>query len=356
MDQAIIILLDGIVFASYLFLVSAGLTFIYGVMRILNTAHGSLYGLGAYMGAWLVLTLWPRGGGEPGGLPTILSYFCLLLGAVLVGVIIGPLLERVISGDLPAFGAFLGAVWSTVLLPSETLPLAVKLAVPPIAIVLGALAGRYIERAWPHRVIVRGEVIGLILTFAIFLIFDDVMKLVFGVKPLLADMPYSMMGSISVAGVSYERYKILQLAVAILAAFAMWFIINRTLFGKLVISVIADREISAAMGINVPRIYLAAFIIGAIMAALGGAFIAPTSSVVPGISVEAIILAFAVTTIGGLGSVPGAAIGAVMVGLLRSFAVHKFPEFDLFVIYALMTMVLLIKPRGLFGGVEARRI
>jgi branched-chain amino acid transport system permease protein len=169
-------------------------------------------------------------------------------------------------------------------------------------------------------------------------------------------MPYSMLGSVNLAGVSYPVYQCLLPLGALLAAGSMWFVINRTHFGKVVIAVIADREVSATMGVNVPRIYTFAFTLGAVLAAVGGAFIAPISTVVPGVSVEVIILAFAVTTIGGLGSVPGAAIGAILVGLLRALAVQRFPEFDLFVVYALMALILLMKPRGLFGGVEVRRI
>jgi branched-chain amino acid transport system permease protein len=201
-----------------------------------------------------------------------------------------------------------------------------------------------------RRVADRGEVIPLVLTFALFLILEDVMKLIWGVDPYLADMPYSMLGSLSIVGVSYPIYQCLLPLVALMAAGFLWFVVNRTRFGKLVIAVIADR------GINVPRIYTVAFTLGAVLAAIGGAFVAPMSSVVPGISVEVIILAFAVTTIGGLGSVPGAGIGAILVGLLRAIAVQRWPEFDLFVVYALMALVLLVRPRGLFGGLEVRRI
>jgi branched-chain amino acid transport system permease protein len=304
MDKVATVGLDGVVFASYLFLVSAGLTFIYGVMRILNVAHGSLYGLGAYLAAWLILRIWPAGAATEGAPPLILSYLVLPVAAFLVGATVGPFLERVFI----------------------------------------------------RRVVDRGEVIPLILTFALFLILDDVMKLIWGVNPLLADMPYSMLGSVSLAGVNYPIYPFMLTGVAALSAVVMWLIMNRTQFGKLVISVIADREVSNALGINVPRIYTFAFALGAILAALGGAFIAPMASVVPGISVEVIILAFAVTTIGGLGSMAGAAIGSALVGLLRAAAVHYVPELDLFVIYALMSLILLVKPQGLFGGVERRRI
>ena len=113
MERIAVIILDGLVFASFLFLVSAGLTFIYGVMRILNVAHGSLYGIGAYMGAWLVAQLWPGG---VGALPGFLSYLVLLIGAVVAGVVAGPLLERVIGGELPALGALIGAVIAVIAL------------------------------------------------------------------------------------------------------------------------------------------------------------------------------------------------------------------------------------------------
>src|SRR5205823_8129043 len=213
MDQLTIVLLNGVLFASYLFLVSAGLTFIYGVMRILNVAHGSLYGLGAYMGAWVVLRLWPGGSGA---LPPAWSYVVLLLAGLFIGVTVGPFLERVFI----------------------------------------------------RRVADRGEVIPLILTFALFLILDDAMKLIWGVDPLLADLPYSMLGSVSLAGVSYPVYQCLLPLVALLAAGLMWFVINRTRFGKLVIAVIADREVSAALGVDVPRVYTFAFTVGAMLAAV----------------------------------------------------------------------------------------
>lgn len=304
MEQLLRVGLDGLSFAAYLFLVAAGLTFIYGVMRILNVAHGSLYGLGAYMAAWLVLRLWP--GGAPGthGLSPVWSYVVLLLAALIIGLVVGPLLERVFI----------------------------------------------------QRVVDRGEVIPLVLTFALFLMLEDIMKLIWGVNPLGADLPYAMLGAVNLAGVNYPVYPFLLTGVAVAAAAVLWLIINRSRFGKLVITVIADREVSRALGINVPRIYTFAFTLGAVLAALGGAFSAPMISVVPGVAVEVIILAFAVTTIGGLGSIAGAAIGSLLVGLLRAAAVHYVPELDLFVIYALMTAILLVKPRGLFGGVEVRRI
>jgi branched-chain amino acid transport system permease protein len=110
------------------------------------------------------------------------------------------------------------------------------------------------------------------------------------------------------------------------------------------------------MGIRVPRFYLVTFTIGAMLAAVGGAFTAPMVSVVPGMGVEVIVLAFAVVVIGGLGSLKGAALGALMVGLVRSASVHFLPQVELFCIYLVMVLVLLSRPKGLFSSAEARKI
>ncbi len=298
MDRLTIIVLDGLAFASWLFLVSAGLTLAYGVLRILNIAHGSIYAIGAYTGATLAgLVL--RSGANP-----FLSYPALLGAALVAGLILGPLIERV-----------------------------------------------FLRRVYQQE-----EVIVLLLTFAIFLILEDVMKLIWGVSPIIVAEPYALLGQITLAGVTYPVYSFLLTGMALLAGLLLWVVIDRTRFGTLVTAVINDREISAALGVNVPRIYTLAFTVAAIFAALGGALTAPMVAVVPGISADVIVLAFAVTVIGGLGNVTGGAIGALLVGLLRAAAIQFFPDLDLFVIYALMTTILLFRPEGLFGGIEVRRI
>jgi branched-chain amino acid transport system permease protein len=137
---------------------------------------------------------------------------------------------------------------------------------------------------------------------------------------------------------------------------ALTLVLTRTRQGKLLAAVIHDREMSAALGIRVQRVYLVTFCVGTMLAALGGALIAPKVSIVPAMGVEVIVLAFAVVVIGGLGSLPGAALGAIVVGLVRSAAVHWLPEVELFSIYLVMALVLIIRPRGLFAPAEARRI
>jgi branched-chain amino acid transport system permease protein len=132
--------------------------------------------------------------------------------------------------------------------------------------------------------------------------------------------------------------------------------LQQTAYGKILRAVIHDPEVSSTLGINVTRWSLVAFITGSVLAALGGALTAPTISVVPGMAVEVVVMMFAVVVIGGLGSIPGTIIGALVVGLVRSAAVHFWPEVELFSIYAVMALVLVVKPKGLFAGMELRKI
>lgn len=296
MELIAIILLDGLVFASWLFLVSAGITFIFGVLRILNVAHGSLYAFGAYVGAYLALLF--------DDYPAWLSFPILLLGAVIVALILGPLIERL-----------------------------------------------FLKRTYGEE-----EVIPLLTTFALFLILEDAIKLIWGIQPYFLDGPYRLMGQVSLAGISYAGYPFLVTGIAVVAGIVLWLLMNRTSFGRQVTSVIGDREMSSALGVNVPRMDTLAFTLGTFLAALGGAVTAPMISVEPGIGIEVIVLAFAVVAIGGLGSIEGAALGCLLVGAVRAAAVHIFPEIELFVVYALMILVLIFRPRGFFGLTEHRRI
>jgi branched-chain amino acid transport system permease protein len=293
-----IILIDGITFASWLFLVSAGITFIFGVLRILNVAHGSLYAIGAYLGATLVLRF--AGEDQHGWISLLL----LLLAAVVVALTMGPLIERL----------FL------------------------------------------RRVYAQDEVIGLLTTFALFLILEDVVRLIWGIDPYMVSGLYRLFGRVRIEGIAFAGYPFLITGVAIVAGAALWLVIHHTSFGRQVTCVINDREMASALGINVPRIDLMAFALGTFLAALGGAFTAPMMSVEPGMGVSVIVLAFAVVGIGGLGSVGGAALGCIVVGIARAAAVQLFPEVELVVIYALMVAVLLWRPQGLFGTVELRKI
>jgi branched-chain amino acid transport system permease protein len=292
------ILVDGVIYASWLFVIAAGLTIVYGVMRILNMAHGSLYALGAYAAASLA-GAWLRGGYPPLG-----SFVVLGLAALLVGVVVGPLLER------------------------------------------GLLRFCY----------GRDEVVLVLVTYALFLILEDVVKLIWGVESYFIAEPYGLLGNVDLGPLSYPIYSGVAVVSAVVVGLALRWGIYGTRYGKLLVAVIHDREVSAALGIDVKRIYLVTFTLGTTLAAIGGAYTAPTVSVVPGMGVEVIVLAFAVVVIGGMGSMPGAALGSLIVGLVRSGAVHLLPEVELFSIYLVMALVLAFRPRGLFVAAEARKI
>ena len=298
MSNIVSVLFDGVVYSSWLFLMAAGLTLIYGVMKILNIAHGSLYALGAYVaatiaGAWLAA-----------GHAAIGSYAMLAVAALLVGAVMGPLLER------------------------------------------GLLR-------WMYG---KDEVVLLLVTYAAFLVLEDAIKLVWGVESMLLPEPYALPGNFQIGTLAYPVYNLILIAVAVAVGLVLAAALYRTRQGKLLLAVIHDREMSAAMGINVDRVYLVTFTVGSMLAGLGGALTAPTIAVSPGIGVEVIVLSFAVVVVGGLGSLGGAALGALMVGIVRSAAVRYWPEAELFTIYFVMALVLIARPKGLFSAQEARKI
>ena len=298
MGQLPAVIVDGVLYASWMFVIAVGLTLIYGVMKILNVAHGSLYALGAYT-ASTAAGYWLSHGHAPMG-----SYLILLLAALVVGLIAGPLIER------------------------------------------GLLRFMY----------GRDEIVLVLVTYALFLILEDFTKLLFGVDPILVAEPYGLLGNLQMGRLIYPVYSFVLVGAAILVGVALALVLNRTRQGKILRAVIHDREMSTAVGINVSRVYLVTFTIGAMLAALGGALTAPTTSVQPGIGAEVIVLAFAIVVVGGLGSLGGAAVGALLVGLVRSAAVHYQPEVELFSVYVVMALVLIIRPKGLFAAPEVRKI
>jgi branched-chain amino acid transport system permease protein len=298
MQKFTAILLDGTIYFSWLFIVSLGLTLIYGVMKILNIAHGSFYAFGAYTAASAI------GAYFAADLPGAASYLILLIAGISVGAFVGLIVERGLLR--PMYG--------------------------------------------------RDEIVMILVTYAAFLIFEDVIKLIWGVNPYLAYQPYALLGRTDIGGVSFAVYDLVLLLIAILLGALAWWTLERTRQGKLLRVVIHDREIALAMGIDVGRMFTITFMVGAALGALGGALAAPGISVVPGVGVDVIVLAFAVSVIGGLGSVVGAAVGALIVGLTRAAAVHLMPEVELFVIYAVMAVILTFRPEGLFGRVAIRKI
>lgn len=298
MNFFLTIFLDGLIQASWLFVVALGLTLVFGVLKILNIAHGSFYALGAYLAASAVTMVAAR------GLPPSVGFAVMLVAAGAIAALVGLLLER---GLLKMFYG-------------------------------------------------RDEVVLLLVTYAVFLVLEDITKLIWGVNPIYATQPYELFGNVEFAGLFYVGYDLVLIPLAVAIGVAVWFGLNRTVTGKIVSAVIHNEEVSASMGVRVKRVYAFAFAFGVLLAAVAGALTAPKISVQPGLSSEVIILSFAIVVIGGLGSVEGAAVGALLVGMARAASVHLMPQAELFMIYLIMAAVLMFRPEGLFRRETARRI
>ena len=298
MEAALTILLDGLQFSSYLFIVSAGLTIIFGVMKILNVAHGSFYAWGAYTAAFFI------GKFSDMGLPDALGFLIIVAAAIVVGVILGFIIEQ------------------------------------------GILKHMY----------ERDEVLIVLATFGLFLVLEDIILIAFGTDPYFAYQPMALLDSVELGGITRDIYGMTLIGVAAVVAVGCWWLLNRTKWGTLLKAVIFDREMGISMGINVPLVYTLTFIGGAILGGLGGAYIAPTISVAPGLGTEVIVLSFAVVVVGGMGSIAGAAIGSLIIGILRAIAVHELPQVELFVVFAVMAVVLVFRPEGLFAPAKPRKI
>ena len=289
MDIFIIQFLNSVFYASILFLIAAGLSLIYGVMQIVNMAHGSFYALGAYVTAWAI-------GTAAAGAPVALLFVLLPVGAVavaLIGAIVEPMLLR------PLYN--------------------------------------------------RPEEYQLLITFGLLLILEDVMHFAFGGVPLTAGAIMDATGTFPVSSLRYPVYNLMVIVIGVIAAIGLWAFIYRTKFGVILRATSQNRRMASALGLNVKQVYVLAFAMGCFMAGLGGAIVVPSQAAQLGIGVDALILAFVVVVIGGLGSLEGALVGALLVSFVRTAGIQFFPEIELAVLYLIAAVVLLIRPTGLFG-------
>jgi len=287
----IIQILNSLFYASVLFLIAAGLSLIFGVMRIVNMAHGSLYGVGAFVTAWLV-------------------------------------------GRAVAYG--LSSVWLFLFIP--------------VGAAVVALIGAVIEPVLLRPFYRRAEEYQLLVTFGLLLIIEDVVHFFFGGLPVTADVLMDAVPSIHIGGLVYPGYYLVVIGVGALAALALWAVIYRTKFGIMLRATSQDRRMASTLGLNVGFVYVSAFAIGCFMAGLGGAIIVPSQAAVLGMGIDALVLAFVVVVIGGLGSLQGALVGALIVSFVRTAGIQFFPEIELAVLYLIAAIVLLVKPTGLFGS------
>ncbi len=289
MDVLAIHVLNSLLYASTLFLTAGGLSLIYGVMRIVNLAHGNIYAFGAYVSAWIV-------------------------GSALVGA-----------------------------------PTAVLYVLLPAGALAAALMGAVLEPTLLRRFYKRPEEYQLLVTFGLLMILEDLLRFVWGPFPLSASALFENIGSIPIGESLYPGYNLVVIGVGFAAAVFLWAFVYKTKFGIVLRATSQDMRVASALGVNVNRIYVQAFTIGCFMAGLGGAIIVPAQSAVLGMGVDALVLAFIVVVIGGLGSLEGALAGAFIVGVVREAGITLFPEIELAVLYLIAVLVLLVRPAGLFG-------
>jgi branched-chain amino acid transport system permease protein len=298
-DILLLAVADGLSYAGLLFLVALGLTLIFGVMGIVNVAHGSLYAFGGYTAATFVTWLTGRSASTP------LLLASLLVAAVLVGIALGAILEAALL----------------------------------------------------RRVQDRDPVMQLLVTFAAFMVFEDMQRLIWGAQPYSAGEVVTRLGTLDLFGVTYTRYQVLLIpGIGVAAYLLLRRFLSGTRLGKQIVAVTFHREVATALGINAKRIGLVTFVVGGVLGALGGALAAPTTSLVPGVGTDMIVLSFSVVATAGLGQITGALVTAVLIGLARSVAVYTVPELEVVVPYLIMVAVLLVRPNGLFAVAQARRI
>ena len=291
-------LLDGITQAAVLFLVALGMTLIFGVMRILNVAHGAFYAFGGYAAASAGMLI---GNGES----LTMALLALVLGALIMGLILGAIIE---------FGLI-------------------------------------------RRILDMDPAMQLLATFAAFMILEDLQRMIWGSSPVSVTTAVDLMGTVKAGTVTYNSYQLLLLpATAVAVYFGLTLSLGKTRFGRQILAVTHNREVSMAMGINAKRIGFLTFCVGAVLGTLGGALASPTTSLVPGIGGDMMVLSFAVVAVAGLGQITGTAIAALLIGLTRAFAVYVMPEIEVLVPYLIMVLVLLWRPEGLFAVPQARRV
>ena len=278
---------SGLTTAMFLFLIASGLSLIFGVLKIINFAHGSLYMIGAYI-AWNMT---------------------LILGKTSLG--------------------FFGAV-----------------AVASMSV---AILGGLVERFLLRYMYKREELYQLLFTYALVLIFADACKFIWGTQPHSVSRPPILAGSFDLLGVRFPHYDLFIILLGPLIALGFWMLLNRTSFGRIIRAAALDREMLGALGTNVSRLYSAMFVLAAFLAGFSGALVSPIKSVVPGMDVEIIIEAFIVVVIGGLGSLWGTLLGSLIYGLTLAFGILIFPRFSIFAAFVIMAVVLIVRPWGLLG-------
>lgn len=278
----------GLSLGSRLFLIAVGLSLIFGVLGVLNFAHGALYMIGAYVALSVLNTFIAN------------FWIAVILGGLAVGVV-GALIE------------------------------------------IGTIRPLY-ER-------VESDLDQLIVTFGFVLVSHDVIRFIWGSQPYSTPSPPELDFAVSIGGSIFGAYRLFVIVAAVLVMGGLWLFIRKTYFGSLVRGTSSDREMASMLGVDVPRLYTGVFFLGAFLTGIGGALAAPLQSVSPALGDQVIIDAFIVVVIGGLGSLTGAFVGAMFIGILQSIGPQFIAAGHIAIPFLAMVIVLVFRPEGLFGGI-----
>jgi branched-chain amino acid transport system permease protein len=281
------LVLNAVTQASHMLLLALGLSLIFGVLRVLNMAHGALHVAGLYVGLSVVH----------------------VTGSWWAALIISPLI-------LAAIGA---GIESALIRP---------------------LRNRHPMHA-------------LILTFGVILVFQDCFKLLWGVDIKLLTEPRILSGAASVFGVPYPKFYLFNILAAAIVVTLLWLFLTRTMAGRVIRAAAQDPEVAAAVGVPVPRVYTAVFALGTFLTAFGGVLMGTIMSFTPAAALDTMLYAFAIVVIGGLGSLPGAVLGSLLVGFIDAFGLLIAPGWSIAFIFVVMAAVLVLRPHGLLGRAEA---
>src|SRR3989475_7530558 len=289
------VLLSGVFHASILFLVAAGLQVVFGVQKIFNLACGSFYALGAYVGVSAVQAFVGLGG------PPVLFVLPLALGGLLVGAV-----------------------------------------------------GVVVERGLLRFVYDRDETFQLLLTFAIVLMMEDAIRLTWGTSPRSTSGLYLTYGRVGVLGTTVPVYNLIVIGASLAIALLIGGLLTRTAFGRIIRASADNREMAEALGVNMSRVYVRVFTLGTALGTLGGALVIPATAAMSEMGIDLIVEAFAVVVIGGLGSMRGAVVGALVVGILRAIAGSRDPELQVPLVFLLVLAGLGGRAPGPFRGAAPR--
>jgi branched-chain amino acid transport system permease protein len=288
-DSTLIVtlVLNAVTQASHMLLLALGLSLIFGVLRVLNMAHGAFHVAGLYVGLSVVQ----------------------VTGSWWAALVVSPLILAAVGGALE------------------------------IALI------RPLRNRHPTH--------ALILTFGVILVFQDLFKLLWGVDIKLLTEPRILAGAVTAFGIAYPKFYLFNIAAAAIAVTLVWLFLTRTTAGRVIRAAAQDPEVAASVGVPVPRVYTAVFALGTLLAAFGGVLMGTIMSFTPAAALETMLYAFAIVVIGGLGSLPGAILGSLLVGFIDAFGLLVAPGWSIAFVFVVMAAVLVLRPHGLLGRAEA---